>query len=86
MSISRPSLQIVKSTLQEIIHDTECMLQRIRENESEIWNQCDPADPATNDNFTTLNHIRSRKRTIRRQLAQLQRAQTEIKRELSGDK
>lgn len=86
MSISRPSLQTVKSTLQEIIHDIEQQLRVVRGYESEIWEQCDPADPVTNDNFTDLNCIRSHKRILKRQLAQLQRAQTEIKREISGDK
>lgn len=85
MSISRPSLQIVKSTLQEIIHDLEFHLQRIRYNESDAWDRCDPADSKTIKNFAHLNRLRIRKREMKRRLAQLQRAQTEIKREISGD-
>lgn len=86
MSISRPSLQTVKSLMQELISDIEHALVTVRKFESSVWDQCDPKDPESVAMFEDLNAIRTHKRVLKRRLAQYQRAQTEVKRAISGDK
>lgn len=82
--ISHASLQFLKQMLEDDITGYTAYLQAIKQDEGELWSECDPDIAETQAEFDALNMLRKDKRRVRRHLEGLIKAQTEIKRVIAA--
>lgn len=82
--LTKETLQYLKQSLQEVITDHITVMDAIKQEENNIWTDCDPNNPSTQPMFERLNQLRDYKRYINRHLFSLTKAQTEIKRAIAS--